>query len=394
MKYKSDFLTRHKGLILLCLVITIGLSWLMLHRLGSLAGGLSGNEYRAVTTPLGLHNILKNPLYLPLKLVRSVVFFLAPSHGQLLSRLPNVFFGGLTVLLFAWLVKLWHGNRIAWLAGLLFATSAWTLHASRLASYDVLYFWAIPSLLLVYLGLQKYPRPSLWYLSNLLNGLLLFIPGLVWLVALNAYLQRQTLINSWQQFDTLKQRTSYLLAGLIWLPLLIVGLVKDASWRLWLGLPDHLAGPLTLLKQLVGVPVHLFIRGPEHRDLWLGRAPLLDIFTLAICLTGIYFYLTRLDSIRSRLLVGFFILGTVLVALGGPVSLSLLVPLLYLAAATGIAYLLRDWLTTFPLNPIARGLGLGLVILAVSASCLYGLRAYFIAWPHNQTTKATFRYRL
>jgi hypothetical protein len=144
----------------------------------------------------------------------------------------------------------------------------------------------------------------------------------------------------------------------------------------------------------VGVPVHLFIRGPQYPDLWLGRAPLLDIFTLVACLVGAYFYLTRLDSMRSRFLVSFFAMGVVLVGLGGPVGLSLLVPILYLAAATGLAYLLRDWLTTFPLNPIARSLGLGLIILAVCVSCVYNLRGYFVAWPHNQTTKATFRYRL
>ena len=366
----------------------------MLHRLGSLTGGLSGNEYRAVTLPLGRHDLYQQPLYLPLKLVRSVIFFLASDHGQLLSRLPNVFFGALAVAIFVWLVKLWHGSRVAWLAGLLFATSAWSLHVSRLASYDVLYYLALPSLLLVHLWLQKRPKAGLWYLSNLLNGLLLYVPGLIWIVLLNAYLQRQLLSGAWRQFNSVRQRTLYLLAGLIWLPLLIIDLTRSGQLRLWLGLPAHLAAPLTILKQVVAVPVHLFIRGPQYPELWLGRTPILDVFTLVACLVGIYFYLTRLNSMRSRLLVGFLILGTTLIGLGGPVSLSLLVPVLYLAAATGIAYLLRDWLKVFPLNPIARGLGLGLIILAVGLSGIYNLRAYFIAWPHNGATKSTFRYRL
>jgi hypothetical protein len=394
MKKSVNFLANRKRLILLCLVVITGLGWLFLYRLGSLTGGLSGGEYKTVTEPLGWHNLYQQPLYLPIKLVRSVVFWLEPDHGQLLSRLPNVLFGALAVAVLAWLVRLWHGNRTAWLAGLLFATSAWTLHVSRLASYDVLYLLAIPALLLVHLGLQKQPRPGLWYLSNLLNGLVLYVPGLVWLVLLNAYMQRRLLASTWRQFNSARQRAVYVLAGLIWLPLLIIDLTRAGHLKPWLGMPDHLAGPLTLLKQLATVPMHLFIRGPQYPDLWLGRTPVLDVFTLIVCLVGIYFYLTRLDSARSRLLAGFFILGAVLIGLGGPVSLSLLVPILYLAAATGIAYLLRDWLKVFPLNPVARGVGLGLIFLAVGVSCVYNLRAYFIAWPHNSDTKAAFRYRL
>jgi len=248
--------------------------------------------------------------------------------------------------------------------------------------------------LLVHLGLQKRSSPGIWYLCNLLNGFLLFVPGLVWLVILNAYLQRRLLANAWSQFDSFRQRAFYWLSLLIWLPLLLIDLTRPGQLRLWLGLPAHFVGPLTLLKQFVAVPVHLFIRGPQYPDQWLGRAPVLDIFTLMACLIGAYFYLSRLDSLRSRLLVSFFGLGIVLIGLGGPVGLSLLVPILYLAAATGIAYLLHDWLKVFPLNPIARGLGIGLITVAVGLACIYNLRAYFVAWPHNNVTKATFRYHL
>ena len=52
--------------------------------------------------------------------------------------------------------------------------------------------------------------------------------------------------------------------------------------------------------------------------------------------------------------------GVVLVGLGGPVGLSILVPLLYVAVATGLAYLLHEWLKVFPNNPLARGFGIGL----------------------------------
>jgi 4-amino-4-deoxy-L-arabinose transferase-like glycosyltransferase len=393
MKNIRSFVRDNLRLLVWLAVGTIGMGLLLFYKLGDLVGGLSANESAAVAAPLGWHDLYRDPLYLPLKLLRAVVFTLFPDHGQILSRLPNAIFGGLSVLAFAWLVRLWHGTRPALLAGLMFATGAWVLHVSRLASFDVLYLWALPTLLLAYLQLQKRPGNWLvWYGSLLLTGLMLYIPGMIWLILVNFYLQRRSLAAAWQEHPAAWQRSLYLISGLIWLPPLIINLARSGQLLTWLGLPDHLAGPLALIKQLIGVPVHLFVRGPQYPEVWLGRAPILSIFTLVVCVVGIYFYATHRQSIRSRLLAAFFAVGWLLVGLGGPVGLSLLVPLLYIAAATGIAYLLHDWLKTFPVNPLARSLGLGLISLAVALSCLYNLRAYFVAWPHNKSAQATFQY--
>ncbi len=366
----------------------------MLYRLGSLVGGLSIGEHATSVLPAGWHDIYNNAMYLPLKAVQSTDFYLFPHHGLTLTRLPNTLFGTLAIINFTWLIWLWHGRRTALIAGLLFATSAWVLHTSRLASFDVLYLWALPTLLLMNVALQRRPDKTLVVYGNvLLWGLLLYIPGMVWLVIINIYIQRKAVAKGWQHFGRWWQRLLYLLAGAVCLPLLINNLRQPELLRLWLGLPAHLAAPLQLLKNFAAVFIHLFIRGPQYPDIWLGRAPILDVFTLAICLIGLYFYAQHWQASRSRLLGGLFLVGAILVALGGPVGLSLLVPLLYIVAATGIAYLLKEWLQVFPLNPLARGIGLGLVAVAVVLACTYNLRAYFIAWPHNETTKTVFRYR-
>ena len=393
MKRLGGYLRRHGRMIAWLALAAAGLGWLLLYRLGSLTGGLSASEVSAAAAVVGWHGIYHQPLYIPLKLVRSVVFVLFKDHGQFLSRLPNALFGGLTILSFGWLVRLWHGTRIAILGSLLFATSAWVLHASRLASFDVLYLWTLPTLLLFDVLLQKYGKQaSVWYASILVWGCMLYIPGLIWLLLLNTYLQREYIRNGWRHFGRWWQHSLYLLAGFIWLPLLVNCIIKNSSLSNWLGLPSHWVQPLTLLKQLVAVLVHLFIRGPKYPQLWLARAPLLDIFTLAACLVGIYFYSLHWHAARSRLLGLLAATSLVLVGLGGPVAFSLLVPLMYIAAAAGLAYLLREWLSVFPNNPLARGLGLGLIILAVGLSCTYNLRAYFIAWPYNQATHAVFQY--
>ncbi len=376
------------------LLAAAGLVWLLIYKLGSLTSGLSAGEIVSATTPVGWHGIYHHPFYLPLNFVRSVVFVLFKEHGQTLTRLPDACFGGLAIISFACLIRLWHGTRTAVLTGLLFATGAWTLHVSRLASFDVLYLWAMPALLLTYALMHKYhDRALVWYGSLMVWGLLLYTPGLVWLVLIVIALQRGSLAKAWQHFDRWWQRLLYLLAGLVWLPLLVVDLLRPGTLLPWLGWPSHLGAPLHMLKQFVAVPVHLFIRGPEYPQLWLARAPILDIFALAACLIGIYFYVTHWHAGRTRLLTLLALAGFVLVGLGGPVGLSLLVPLLYVVAATGITYLLHEWLHTFPNNPLARGLGLGLIILAVSLSTVYNLRAYFVAWPHNAATRTTFQHR-
>ena len=82
--------------------------------------------------------------------------------------------------------------------------------------------------------------------------------------------------------------------------------------------------------------------------------------------------------------------GTLLIALGGAVSLSLLIPFIYILVAAGIGFMLDQWYKVFPRNAIAQGVGMGLIVLAVAASCWYGLRHYFVAWPNAPATQQVF----
>ncbi len=393
-KWRRSF-RQHQRQIGLVAAIIIVLGGLLTYHLGSLPGGVSGGEVVTANLALGWHGLYHQPLYLPLNVVRSVVFFIFGHHGQLLTRLPNVVFGALTMAAFVWLIRLWHGGRTMLLAGALFVTSAWVLHASRLASYDVLYLWALPTLLLIQAALQRRPHSTLVnYGAVMVWGMMLYIPGLVWLLLLSLFWQRAMVVAAWRHFRRWWQRSLYALAGVIWLPLLGVALTRHGVWRTWLGLPAHLAVPLQLLKQFGQVFGHLFVRGPHTPQIWLVGAPIMDIFTSVVCLIGIYFYVRHWRASRSRIIGSYVLVGAVLVALGGPVGLSLLVPFLYIVAATGVTYLLHEWLQVFPVNPLARGLGTAFIVAAVSLSCLYNLRAYFVAWPHNSATQATFTQHL
>jgi hypothetical protein len=392
MKRLFGYFAKHRRPLVIGGALGLVLCALLWYRLGSLTAGISHVELITAKTPLGWHGIYQHPFFFPLIFIRSIIFFFIADYGDFWLRLPNTIFGLLSVVSFAYIIRRWHGVRTAVLATALYATSAWLLHASRLASFDVMYLWSLPLLLCSGVLLQRYfDKASVFYGSMLLWGSMLYTPGLVWLVLLTLYWQKEAIADGWKHFGRFWQRSLYVLAGLIWLPLLVVNLLRPHQLVLWLGAPQHFAAPLTMLKQLGGVFVHLFIRGPQYPDIWLGRVPIMDIFVLVMCVVGIYFYATHRSAFRSRQLLSYFVGGVLLVALHGPVSLSVLVPLLYIVAATGIAYLLHEWLKVFPLNPFARGLGITLVSLAVIISCAYNLRAYYVAWPHNSATKAIFR---
>ncbi len=183
-------LGRHNSRLIIGLIIGFALiSSLLLYKLASLTGGLSRTEELSAIMPVGWRGIYQQPFYLPLKVVRSVVFYLAPDHGQLLTRLPNALFGGIAIAAYAWLIRSWHGARTAILATLMFATSAWVLHVSRLASFDVMYLAVIPVLLLTNVELKRNgQRLLVWFGVLSIWSLLLFIPGIIWLVLINAFL--------------------------------------------------------------------------------------------------------------------------------------------------------------------------------------------------------------
>jgi hypothetical protein len=366
------------------------LSILYTYKLGTLTGGISKTEAAVSNMTLGWTGLYEQPMFAALNFLRSVIFYLQPDFGNDLLRLSNVIIGILGCLAFYAVVRSWHGTKIAILAGLLFACSAASLHVARLASNDVMYLVALPLLFYGYTLPRKYPGSKLPLFFNTIVWLiLLYTPGLVWLVLISVHNQKLSLAAG---IKALPIYWKALYGVFVALPIGLLGylLYLNNGFKYWIGLPAQFAEPLLVLKDLVAVPVHLFVRGPEYPELWLGNAPILDIFCAAMCVIGIYFYAKNAKATRSKTMLLYGITGTILIGISGPVSIVLLMPLLYLLVATGITYMRQEWLHVFPLNPIARVLGTGLIVIAVALSCFYNMRSYFVAWPHNDATQTAF----
>ena len=379
------------------LIITLAgatVAFLLLFRLGYLTRGLSGSELQLQLQASSWHNLVHNPLDLPLKTVQWVFLTLFQHRTPFELRAPSAIFGALTLVAFAYVLRRWYGIRAAIYGTILFGFSSWFLHTSRLASYDIMQLWAVTTLIALHVALFQRPvKRVVWlYVGMILSGLLLYVPGVVWLWVIAISLHPKDIATFWQTLGTSWRRM--LAIGLFLLTLVPLGYAffRTPSFaQTWLGLPNHFGTASLLVKDFVRVPYELFVTGPNSPQLWLDRLPVLDIFSTIMCVFGIVFYARHILVPRTRLLLGIFIVGAMLAALGGPVGLSIVIPVAYLVVAAGVGYILHEWLRVFPRNPLARTLGYGLLGFAILMACLYNTRAYYVAWPHNPTTITIFR---
>lgn len=375
---------------IIAIVAAIAVSILLTYKLGTLTPGFSARElsqsHESAHIALG-----QNPLFFMHSGAQHILQNL--NHfGFVAMRLPSVMVAGLAVFCFYSVLAHWYTKRLALLGVLSIATSSWLLHSARLASHEAMFFLLF-ALFAATLWLQRNRTSSLAILSCLfLTGTLLYIPGMVWFILPLVVWQRRRIRNIVAAFVTWQQIAIILFSVLVLLPLLWAGFHNHNFLRSWLGFPAQWAPPKEIMRSVLHIPALLFWHGPSDPTLWLGRLPLLDWFQTVMFVVGLYAYRFKLGLDRTWFLAYVLIIGSILVALKGSVSIALLLPFIYLIVASGIALMLQQWFTVFPRNPFARTFGITILVLALLTSCLYQLDHYYIAWPHTPETKASFQH--
>lgn len=373
-------------LVWLAVALTAALP-LFLFRLSSLVSRASITESQAHHASATFSEIVQNPLFAPHKLLQNALLHL-PFSTLFSLRLASVVFGVLYVGLFYYILKIWHTRRLAIMGTLLFALSSWFLHAARMGTPDVLNLSLIVGLAFG-TWLERTKKRQLPILVGaLVAGFLIYTPGFVWFI-LGASLWQKDRIRRIFKQAPLATLTSGILFLLLLSPLLFA-LSRDSEilhqFLGWTGSlrPDH------ILRTLAQVPYLLLVRGPSNPSIWIARLPLLDAFTAAMALLGIYayFFKGRLD--RTRVLASSAIASIGLVVIGGPERIILMLPIIYLLAVAGVALMLQRWFTVFPKNPLARTIGVTLITLAIGTSAYYNLSQYFVAWPARPATKTMY----
>ena len=223
---------------------------------------------------------------------------------------------------------------------------------------------------------------------------LIYVPGLVWFVVLGAIWQRKQ-IGTHLKDSKLSIPVIGIIGVILLVPLVVAISRQPSLFRTLIGLPTgQLANAYDIFRHILNVPVQLFLHGPANPVIWLGQLPLLDVLAIAMAVLGAYAYFRRRQLDRTKLLAAILLIGTVLIGLRGSVSMIILAPFIYILITAGIGYLLNEWLSVFPRNPLARTTGLALIFLVVALSSFYNLKQYFIAWPGAPATKKAFQKRI
>lgn len=368
-----------------------GLLALFLWRLSTLVPLLS-REYVSLQDSNSLGKILDNPVNTPYKLMQRAVHYV---FGQniLYHRMVSVMFALLLVGLFYYILRHWYSMRVAILGIIMLACSSWFLHLAREAT-PLIMQTAILSVIAYGIWTRHNKKPGLTMLIGcVLAGGLIYIPGFVWLVIVAVIWQRSLVAGFFKKAPITSTLSLFVLALLIspiiWSGSRNINLYYDISA---IPIPSEV-NYKDLLERGLGIPKQLFWRGYSDTSFWLLGTPMLDLFVAVMACLGLYTYIYKRSLDRVKIICGSGLLAVALIIVGGKTHITLMLPIIYLAAASGIAFMLQQWRTIFPVNPLARRLGTIAMIVAVAASCFYQLNHYFIAWPQSPQTKSGFHLR-
>jgi 4-amino-4-deoxy-L-arabinose transferase-like glycosyltransferase len=313
-------------------------------------------------------------------------------------RLTSVIIGVLAIIAVYWLASSWHGYKIGLLAAGICLTSFGFLALSREATpVSSQLLLAIALVVAVDLVHRLPGFVALLVLTVFLIGAL-YIPGGVWLSLIALWITYKPIKTAFGELSS-KLRLSVIGIGLLLLMPIANFLIRFASiaqLKTWLGygLTDNIHAFHEFLSRFIHTPLDLFVHSySDGTFISLGHLPVLPITYTALILIGILTYAMRFTNWRWQSVI-ILLAATWLLSGFGLISPLSLIPLLSVCAATGLAYMLKEWFDVFPRNHIARAVGLIVMIGVLSISGFYGIRTYIVAWSNNPQVKASYNNRL
>lgn len=349
---------------------------------------LSSAELNNLRQAVNWHNIIQNPINLPLHFLERLVFYIAP-HNIMLLRLPSAIIGLIIICLIVGVVRHWYGLKAAVVTSILLSTSSIFLADARQAAPSILMFGLV-LLLAVRSWLTHSTRKVLPLLMTIIAlALVIYIPGFIWFVAV-ALIWRYKLIQRRLIPCQLWQKICLLGIGILLILPLIWSTIRMPSILYSIfGLPRQFR-IMTMWRNLYRIPLNIFIRSSLSPTQLVPHLSILNIFEICMFVLGIYSLWYFRKSERFIALCGLCTIAILLITVGGPVSVNLLLPVFYIVITVGIFYMLENWLYIFPINPIARTLGMIALSCAIGISCWYHIASYYNAWQNDPTTQIVF----
>ncbi len=381
------------------LIIFFGLS-LLLFRLTSLTLGFINKEELITKHQLFLHSpwwLSLNGFYGPYFLLLHLTY--AINRSLFGFRLASVIIALLVISIIYMLVSSWHGYKVGMLASVIVLFNLGLLTAGREATPLVSQMLLMAALLLVIAVLNRKPSLLGLILAAIVLAGALYLPGGIWLSLVTALLVQRAIVKTFRTLRNKSKILTILLLLIMLVPIFyqLIAHYQTSQLKVWLGYDlgnKFLLSGRNFLINLIHVPGDLFIHseglGPA---LSIGHLPVFPIAFSILFLIGLVSYTTRLSNWRWRSVLVLFSSGWIVSGLGIISPLSLL-PLVAITAGTGIAFLLKEWYSIFPRNPIARNLGLTIMFLVIGLGSVYGARSYFVAWANNSNTTSIYVRRL
>lgn len=362
-------------------------------RLGTLNKGASLSEINYIQSLSTGKNLLIDPAFLVHKLPSYLVFKLG-FHSIAMFRLVSVLFATITVASGFVFLKRAYTTRVATMGAGLLLISAWMLHVGRSATPEASFLLLLP-LLLVASWLHTTTRHyhSLIILS-LVVLISFYIPGFWILTATIFILERKSI---WAAVTSVPWWFRVICAVILLTGLmpLVWAMAQNPNIALAItGLPQRIPDIRSLIKNLQHIPQNLFIFGPPDPSRWLGRLPILDLFSSAMLVLGVYSMRYHIRQRDTAILFGSSVIVVLLVTVGGLTNITALIPLLYIFIGAGMAFMLQQWMVVFPKNPFARTLATTLMSVTILLVAYLHVNHYFIAWPQTPATKHAFGHSL
>lgn len=379
--------------LLICVSVTVVVSTVLGFRIGALTQGVSLAEKQYVNSVTSGQELLKHPTFMPHKLPTYVLFKLGVTRPAAYRAVSAVIAVSAIISCF-FILRRWYSLRVAVLGCWLLLTSAWLLHYARLATPQASFLLLMP---LLWAAVWMYSTQKRKLALTVLLGVSIvsfYIPAFCWLVIGAVVWQRAAILEQLRQTQWWFRVLAGLLVLVLLAPLAFAVVLDPKELLLITGLPASLPSASSILHNFFNIPLHLLIKGPDSPATWLARIPLLDIFSTVMLLLGIYSLRYHLLLIRAQLVVAASLILSFFIISGGLVTSLALLPVVYLLIAGGMAFMLTQWYTIFPRNPIARGLGTTMLSIVVLLVSFYHINHYFIAWPHAPASRSAFHQTL
>lgn len=372
-------------------VLFISVVFAYTFNLGGLTSGLSTPEIIYLKNTVSLGQILADPTFLPHK----IMTFVAQSvtSNPAIVRLPSVLISIFTLLISVLFLRRTYSTRTVFLASVVIISSSWLLTLGRLALPEISYIMWAP-LICIYGWIHQYiSKEKALLILALVIGTAIYTPGYIWFIAVFVFLERKRINDFIRSSRVWVQIMSGVILFTMLLPMIRASILNPSNLLALAGLPDSLSTISKIPMNLIQTFSELIFYSNKSAVYTIGNLPFLDYFS--IILLGVGLYAQRYTDKKWRFIALFGILFSILlISIGGLVTSTILIPVIYFYIAAGIAFLLTQWFTVFPYNPILKAVGTTLMTISVLVIAFYHVNRYYIAWPGTPETRKQFGHSL